>query len=91
MVTYTDLNKEITAEQQGIKEQTHKFAAEVLRPASIELDKLSPEEVIAEGSLLWDVFRKAYEQGYHTSSLPEQFGGANLSPLASHIHAEEMG
>jgi alkylation response protein AidB-like acyl-CoA dehydrogenase len=40
---------------------------------------------------MWDVFRQAYEQGYHTSSLPEQLGGANLSPLARHIHAEEMG
>ena len=91
MVTYLDLNKGLTDAEKSVKEETHKFAAEVLRPASIELDKLSPEEVIAEGSPMWDVFRQAYEQGYHTSSLPEQFGGANLSPLASHIHAEEMG
>jgi len=91
VATYLDLNKGLTDAEKSVKEETHKFAAEVLRPASIELDKLSPEDVIAEGSLLWDIFRKAYEQGYHTSSLPEQFGGANLSPLASHIHAEEMG
>jgi len=82
VATYLDLNKDLTDAEKSVKDETHKFAAEVLRPASIELDKLSPEEVIAEGSLLWDVFRKAYEQGYHTSSLPEQFGGANLSPLA---------
>jgi len=91
VATYLDLNKGLTDAEKSVKEETHKFAAEVLRPASIELDKLSPEEVIAEGSLLWDIFRKAYEQGYHTSSLPEQLGGANLSPLARHIHAEEMG
>ena len=91
MATYLDLNKGLTDAEKSVKEETHKFAAEVLRPASVELDKLSPEEVIAEGSLMWDVFQKAYEQGYHTSSLPEQFGGANLSPLARHIHAEEMG
>jgi len=91
VVTYLDLNKGLTDAEKSVKEETHKFAAEVLRPASIELDKLSPEEVIAEGSLMWDVFRQAYEQGYHTSSLPEQLGGANMSPLARHIHAEEMG
>jgi alkylation response protein AidB-like acyl-CoA dehydrogenase len=91
VTTYLDLNKELTAEERSVKEETHRFAAEVLRPASIELDKLSPEGVIAEGSLMWEVFRKAYQQGYHTSGLPEQFGGANLSPLSRHIHAEEMG
>ncbi|OGO47433.1 MAG: acyl-CoA dehydrogenase [Chloroflexi bacterium RBG_16_64_32] len=88
---YVDLNKELTAEEQSVKEETHKFAAEVLRPASIELDSLSPEDVIAEGSIHWEVFRKAYQQGYHSSSLPEQLGGADLSTLSRHIHAEEMG
>ncbi|HJX62234.1 MAG TPA: hypothetical protein VJ578_06660 [Dehalococcoidia bacterium] len=57
---YLDLNKELTDEQRSVKEETHRFAAEVLRPASIELDKLSPEEVIADGSVMWEVFRKAY-------------------------------
>ncbi len=90
MVTYTDLNKELTAEQQSIKEETHKFAAEVLRPASIELDKLSPDEVIAEGSVHWDVFRKAYELGYHKVALPESLGGTDMSPLTRHIFTEEM-
>jgi len=88
---YVDLNKELTAEEQSVKEETHKFAAEVLRPASIELDSLSPEDVIAEGSIHWEVFRKAYQQGYHSSTLPEQLGGADLSTLSRHIHAEEMG
>ncbi len=88
---YLDLNKELNDEQRSVKEETHKFAAEVLRPASIELDKLSPEEVIADGSVMWEVFRKAYQQGYHSSGLPEQLGGVTLSPLSRHIYAEEMG
>lgn len=90
MSTYTELNKELTDEQKQIKEETHKFAVEVLRPASIELDKRSPEDVIAKGSVHWDVFRKAYELGYHKASLPEALGGAGISPLARHIHTEEM-
>jgi hypothetical protein len=31
-------------------------------PASIELDRLDPR-VIARDSIMWDVFKKAYEQG----------------------------
>ena len=90
MATYTELNKELTDEQQQIKEETHKFAVEVLRPASIELDKRSPEDVIAKGSVHWDVFRKAYELGYHKATLPEALGGADMSPLARHIYTEEI-
>lgn len=88
---YLDLNKQLTEEERSVKEETHRFAEEVLRPASVELDKLPPDEVIAEGSVMWDVFRKAYQRGHHTSGLPEQFGGVNLSPLSRHINAEEMG
>ena len=41
------INIELTDEQKAIKEETHKFAKEVLRPASLELDKIDdPEEVI---------------------------------------------
>ncbi len=90
MATYTELNKDLTDEQQQVKEETHKFAAEVLRPASIELDKRSPEDVIAKGSVHWDVFRKAYELGYHKATLPEALGGAGMSPLSRHIYTEEM-
>ena len=91
MTTYLDLNKDLTFDEQKVKEQVHRFGVEVLRPAAAELDKMPPEEVIAPGSVLWEVFRKAYQLGFHTSGLPEALGGANLSPLARHIHAEEMG
>ena len=92
MSAYLDLNKELTSAQTALKAQTHKFAAEVLRPASLELDRLAnPEDVIKKDSALWDVFRKAYEAGYHTQNLPEPVGGADLPALERHIVAEEMG
>lgn len=91
MTTYLELNKELSFDESSIKEQVHRFGAEVLRPAAAELDPLPPEEVIAESSVLWEVFRKAYELGFHTSGLPEALGGVDLSPLARHMHAEEMG
>jgi alkylation response protein AidB-like acyl-CoA dehydrogenase len=92
MSTYLELNKELTEEEAAVKEQTHRFSEEMLRPASIELDKLAdPQDVIAEGSVFWDVFRKAYEMGHHVRGFPEEMGGVSLGPVASHIIAEEMG
>ncbi len=92
MSTYLDLNKELTPAQTSLKAETHRFAEEVLRPASQELDKLaSPEDVIKKDSVLWDVLRKAYEAGYHMQGLPETLGGTNLPALERHIVAEELG
>ena len=91
MTTYLELNKQLTFDESNIKEQVHRFGVEVLRPAAAALDPLPPEAVIASGSPLWDVFRKAYELGFHTSGLPEALGGVSLSPLGRHIYAEEMG
>ncbi|MEO8456449.1 MAG: acyl-CoA dehydrogenase family protein [Chloroflexota bacterium] len=89
---YLELNKDLTEHDEAIKTQIHTFAAEVLRPASLELDKMhDPADVIGEGSPLWDVFRQAYQLGYHTAQMPERLGGAGLSPLARHIYNEEMG
>ncbi len=92
MNNYLDLNHGLTPEQVAVREQTNRFAREVLRPASIELDKLAdPRDVIREGSVFWDVFRQAYEQGQHIAGFPEAEGGVALSPLERHIVAEETG
>ena len=88
---YVDLNKELTDEQKAIKQRAHEFAAQVLRPASIELDRLTPEQVIAKGSRLWDVFRTAYSECWHLRGFPEELGGAHLDTLSSHIVNEEWG
>jgi len=90
--TYLDLNKDLTPQQIALKEEVHRFAEEILRPASVKLDAVAdPEEVIKPDSVLWDVLRTAYELGYHAQGLPEVLGGANLAPLDRHIVAEEMG
>jgi alkylation response protein AidB-like acyl-CoA dehydrogenase len=92
MSTYLDLNPELTATQKSLKEETNRFAKDVLRPASVALDKLAdPEDVIRQGSVFWDVFRKYYELGHHLGAFPEELGGANLRGLESHIVSEEMG
>ncbi|MEE8346107.1 MAG: acyl-CoA dehydrogenase family protein [Dehalococcoidia bacterium] len=78
-------------EQKELREQSHRFAAEVLRPASIELDPLSPEEVIAPESRLRDVFREAYKAGYHLRGFPPQLGGPGLDPTDAWVVSEEFG
>jgi alkylation response protein AidB-like acyl-CoA dehydrogenase len=89
---YQDLAVDLGEAEIALKEATHKFAAEVMRPASLELDKLAnPEDVIAKDSLLWDVFRQHYALGQHLAGFPEDLGGVTLSPLASCVRGEELG
>ena len=92
---YQDLQEaepiELTDEHEDLKKSVRKFAMEVMRPASIELDKMSPVDVIKPGSPYWDCMRKMHELGYHTIIIPEEYGGIGLDPLGLHIFFEEMG
>jgi alkylation response protein AidB-like acyl-CoA dehydrogenase len=90
-VPYAPDTYHLTPEQVTLKRETHRFAEEVLRPASMELDALSPEEVIAPGSRLRDVFKAAYQAEYHLRGFPEQLGGASLGPGDQQVITEEMG
>ncbi|MFO1198108.1 MAG: acyl-CoA dehydrogenase family protein [Burkholderiaceae bacterium] len=44
-------------------EVAHRFARDVMRPAGVKLDKLAPEDVIAQDSILWQVFAAFAETG----------------------------
>ncbi|KAA0234063.1 MAG: Cyclohex-1-ene-1-carbonyl-CoA dehydrogenase [Acidimicrobiales bacterium] len=88
---YTELDTGLTPEQVELKEQTHRFAAEVLRPAAAALDALDPEAVIERDSVFWDVYKKAYEIGLHLTFVPEAAGGNGLGPVEAHIVLEELG
>lgn len=87
---YKELNQNLTDDDRAIKNSVHEFAVEVLRPASIKLDRLSPEDVIKKDSILWDALKQAYGMGLHTFLLPESYGGLGLSPLGVHIVEEEL-
>jgi alkylation response protein AidB-like acyl-CoA dehydrogenase len=91
MALYTDLNIELTDEQIAIKEETHRFAKEVLRPASLELDKLPEPDQVIQSDLFWKTMKKGYELGYHTIFIPDTWGGLGLDPLEVHIVLEELG
>jgi alkylation response protein AidB-like acyl-CoA dehydrogenase len=54
-----DIEVGLSEEERGVRDTAHKFAEEVLRPVGTELDRLAdPADVVAPGSVLWDVFEK---------------------------------
>ena len=89
-MSYRELNTQLTDEQISLKENVHKFAVNVMRPAAIELDRMTPEEVIKKGSPFWKVMKKMYEMKYHTVLVPDEYGGMGLDPLSLHIFFEEL-
>jgi alkylation response protein AidB-like acyl-CoA dehydrogenase len=93
-MTFRDIDVNLNAETRAILEQVKKFGMQVMRPAGIELDKLhKPEEVIAPGSVLWDVFKGFRELGLHTLEIPKALGGLaeDVDPMAKLLIAEQLG
>ena len=87
-----DLNIDLTKEHVALWDSAKKFMLEVWRPAEIELDRMAnPEDVYAEGSILWDVFRKTNSLGYHTMMFPEELGGTDADALSSALFWELAG
>jgi alkylation response protein AidB-like acyl-CoA dehydrogenase len=86
-----DLDVELSDEERAIREVVHRFAVEVLRPAGRVLDGLSAEDVIAEGSVLWEVHRRWDALGVRVlSGDPGNLGAAEVARL-SWIINEELG
>ena len=88
---YFDIDLELTEQDLALKAASHRFAKEVIRPAAKELDAMSAEEVVADGSPLYDFLKQAYQLGYHTILLPEWVGGMGLTPKQTCIVIEELG
>jgi alkylation response protein AidB-like acyl-CoA dehydrogenase len=91
MALYHELGPGLSEEDIALKEEMHRFAAEVLRPAAMKLDAMSPEEAIAEGSVYWDVWREIKRIDLHKQGMPAHLGGVTLTPLQSCIVLEELG
>lgn len=67
----TGLEEPLSEMEQTIQDIAHRFAEKVLRPAGAKLDRLSAEEMVAPGSLLWDVLKKSAELGLSVKALLE--------------------
>jgi alkylation response protein AidB-like acyl-CoA dehydrogenase len=86
------LDKDESEDEQQIRAHAHRFAKEVLRPASIKLDKLDPQSVIAKDSILWDVFKAWYQEGNHVSTqVVSDEKPDSLTPYENCVIFEELG
>lgn len=92
MVKLTFLEiEEMKEEDSLLRKETHRFAKEIIRPASSELDKMKPEETVEKDSPYWKVIEQMKEMGYHKIWIPENLGGEWLTPKQIHIVYEELG
>ena len=87
-----ELESILSEDERAIHERVHKFAEEVMRPAGIALDALAdPEDVIADGSILWDVYKKHDELELEVIADPASgFTPAQQARLRA-IISEELG
>jgi alkylation response protein AidB-like acyl-CoA dehydrogenase len=73
-----DIEVGLGEQEKAVRDAARKFADEVMRPAGVALDRLpDPAQVIAPGSVLWQVFEKHRALGIGDLDL----GGEELSPL----------
>jgi alkylation response protein AidB-like acyl-CoA dehydrogenase len=62
-MSIADREVDLSEEEREVVESVHRFAEEVMRPIGTQLDAMSPEDVVAEGSPLWKVFDRYRELG----------------------------
>jgi alkylation response protein AidB-like acyl-CoA dehydrogenase len=87
-----DIDIGLTDEERAIRDVTHKFAEEVIRPAGTELDRLAdPSDVIARDSVLWKVFERYRELDLEVI----ESGGDEADPVVAarirYLVNEELG
>ena len=67
----TGLDANLNEEEMAIVEGIRRFAKEVLRPAGVKLDRVTPEEMVAPDSLLWQVLAQTKELGLSVGAMME--------------------
>jgi acyl-CoA dehydrogenase len=72
----------LSEEQLELKELTHQFAANEMRPVAGEYDEKNEFPI--------EVMKKAFEVGFLTSGVPEEYGGLGFSILNNAVVCEEL-
>jgi alkylation response protein AidB-like acyl-CoA dehydrogenase len=93
-MTYLGIDVNLSSETKSMLLEVQKFSMEVMRPAGVKLDGHSaPEDVIAEGSALWEVFRGFRSLGLHLLQIPKGLGGMaeDLDLMAAILVTEQLG
>jgi alkylation response protein AidB-like acyl-CoA dehydrogenase len=76
--------------ERAMYETAHRFAREVMRPAGVTLDRLSPAEAIARDSVYWKVMEQYHELGLDLIEVFEGLDPVERTRLA-YIVNEEIG
>jgi alkylation response protein AidB-like acyl-CoA dehydrogenase len=86
--------EELSEDENLLKEEVHRFAEEVVRPASLEIDRMPsseyPERVVGKDSPYWRVMGAWKRLGYHRGPVPSIFGGEGLPARMVHLMVEEV-
>ncbi|RJP84059.1 MAG: acyl-CoA dehydrogenase [Desulfobacteraceae bacterium] len=93
-MTIRDIDININKETKSMLKEVEKFSMGVMRPAGIELDRLSnPADVVKKESVLWDVFKGFREMDLHSLQIPKRLGGTadDLDPMAAIRITEQLG
>lgn len=80
-------------QERVLREQAHRIAVDVLRPAARVLDRMAPADRIATGSPLFGALATLKQLGYHRIFLTPEAGGPpeRVSALAQSVVLEELG
>jgi len=82
----------LTHESEELLAAVHRFAEEVMRPAGVALDRLAdPADVIAGGSVLWNVFERYRQLGIAQGELNESGLDVRERALLQAAINEELG
>lgn len=73
----------LTEDQLQLKELTHQFAVNEMRPVAPRYDE--------ENEFAKEVMEKAFEIGFLTSGIPIEYGGTGFSNLDNAVVCEELG
>jgi len=83
----------LTDDDGALRQEAHRIAVDVLRPAARSLDQMTPEERISPGSPFFTAMATLKSLGYHRLFLPPEAGGPDerLSALTQSVVLEELG
>jgi acyl-CoA dehydrogenase len=84
------LEESLSEEERAIQDVCHRFARDVMRPIGIELDKMTPEEAVAEGSPLFDYLQQIQELGLLDLNALSEMSNEQKSRLLPMVF-EELG
>ncbi len=77
-LTISGAESQLSELADGFQKNLREFALNVMRPTGVSLDRMTPEEVIADDSPLWDFRKKYLELGINIETLasltPEELG-----------------